>query len=149
MTTTIMPKTIRVTHRMSVVYGDAKVRLDGNLTPDVIRLFHNGQCHALAIALHELLGGEIVIRIDGRGEVDHFLLRLPDGRYLDVMGLHETATDAFAPDMVVCDPDYALLRYRKLGLYKPNMVFARHFAPIIAEFVTRRTNDLFSSRKEP
>ena len=77
-------KTIKVRHMMSIVYGDATVRLDGNLTPEVRRLFTSGQCHALAVALNELLGWRIAVCIDMRGEETHFVVVSPNGRFADV-----------------------------------------------------------------
>jgi len=127
-------KTIKVRHMMSIVYGDATVRLDGNLTPEVRRLFTSGQCHALAVALNELLGWRIAVCIDMRGEETHFVVVSPNGRFADVNGLHDTVAGVRGE---YCEPCYVLQCYRHFGFYKPNMVFARHFAPIVAESFTK------------
>lgn len=49
--------------------------------------YSNGQCHALAEALAEITGGQIVAwqMSDGTG---HAMCRLEDGTYLDVFGRH-------------------------------------------------------------
>jgi hypothetical protein len=124
-----MMKTVTVKHRMSILTGDITVSLDGKLTPVIRWLFTNGQCHALAVALHELLGWRIVVAINGRGEETHFFTVTPEGKYADIHSLHDTISDARGVD---CHPEYVLQCYGKYGFCKPNMVFARHFAPLVA-----------------
>jgi hypothetical protein len=123
-------KSIKVKHMLSLVYGDAIVKLDGNLTPEVRRLFTSGQCHALAAALNEILGWKIGVCIDAKGRETHFVVESPTGKFADANGLHDTAPGVRGE---YCDWDYVLHCYRKYGFAKPNMVFARHFAPIIAK----------------
>jgi len=54
--------------------------------PDV---YHYGYCHALALELAAQTGWPIVGLYTGKwGDMDHFLVRRPDGLLLDVHGAH-------------------------------------------------------------
>ena len=83
-----MMKTVTVKHRMSILTGDITVSLDGKLTPVIRWLFTNGQCHALAVALHELLGWRIVVAINGRGE--DAAAQVAEGVKAKASGLYQT-----------------------------------------------------------
>lgn len=54
--------------------------------------FHylHGSCPQLAGAIAEATGWDLVIVTDDDGESGHVLIALPDGRYLDIRGIHET-----------------------------------------------------------
>ena len=51
----------------------------------------NGQCHALALVIHERTGWPIVGARSGAWSVWHVAVRHPSGRLLDVEGLHTQA----------------------------------------------------------
>lgn len=63
-----------------------------NVTPGVIdrttvRAFKYGACGGLAIALHDLTGHALVA-VTVNEEALHYMVRLPDGRLVDIEGAH-------------------------------------------------------------
>jgi hypothetical protein len=121
-------RTIKVKHRLSILYGDATVELGDNLTPVVSTLFSSGQCHALAVGLHELLNWKIGVCIDYRDEETHFVVCCPSGGFVDIYGCSPTAGGV---RIEMCEPGYVLTCYRQFHFLKPNMILARHFAPLV------------------
>lgn len=64
--------------------------------------FQDGQCHALALALHEQTGWPVwALRSPGAGD-QHFLVRAPDGRLVDVTGARDVAAVEVDPAWVGC-----------------------------------------------
>ena len=53
--------------------------------------FQYGQCHALALALHEHTGWPVWAMKARDGGETHFLVRAPDGRLVDITGAHDIA----------------------------------------------------------
>jgi hypothetical protein len=51
--------------------------------------FLHGQCHALALALHERTGWPIIGVEDEELDICHFHVQTPCGRALDITGAHE------------------------------------------------------------
>lgn len=79
--------------------GGAQVPLPGSdgaiypVTPGLIdadsrAAYLHGQCHALALALNETTGWDIWGSQDGELDIVHVAVRAPDGRFLDITGLH-------------------------------------------------------------
>lgn len=66
--------------------------------------FQDGQCHALALALHERTGWPVwALRSPGRNGHDvHFVVRAPDGRLVDVTGARDVAAVEADPAWVGC-----------------------------------------------
>lgn len=60
----------------------------GSITPAAIEAFTRGACAGLAIALHDATGWPIIEVGHCDGLPLHFMVRYPDGRLLDVRGLH-------------------------------------------------------------
>lgn len=58
-------------------------------TPAALRVrYKYGQCHALAQAIHDATGWPMVVWSMEEGGNDHAMVKTPDGRYLDVEGVH-------------------------------------------------------------
>lgn len=116
-----------------------KIRLGNEITPDVKMLFSCGQCHALAAALHEILGWPILgcyhCGYDDiyKGSPNykynyHFVLSAPTKRPLtaDIDGVR-------CVDYSLRKASYKqIISGRLTKFLEPNMEFARHYAPIIA-----------------
>lgn len=85
-------------------YGDwgqvqeARVNKAGNITKKVKTVYSSGQCHALALALHELAGLPLVGLYGDGDDFDeemgegystpmHTAVRLPSGTVLDIKGI--------------------------------------------------------------
>ncbi|HEY5990612.1 MAG TPA: hypothetical protein VIV12_30100 [Streptosporangiaceae bacterium] len=70
------------------------VELTGRLDVNARTAFTEGHCHSLALALHEKTGWPLIGGVDrgpeyGSGRVpDHVVVQVPDGRLLDITGLH-------------------------------------------------------------
>lgn len=67
--------------------GEANVQ-PGLLDHEAVHCFTNGQCHALALAIHQRTGWPLVQA--GWNEADypdHWLVRHPSGQLLDIVGL--------------------------------------------------------------
>jgi hypothetical protein len=61
----------------------------GVIDDDAVRAFTQGQCHALALALHERTGWPIRQLENDEGEPFHLYVETPDGRALDITGAHD------------------------------------------------------------
>jgi hypothetical protein len=106
------------------------VPLYPHLTPYIENIFTHGQCHALAVALHEILGWPIYGIFDSWGPdktTYHYMLQCPRGGFADVTGFH------------CFDCGYrkttkrTILAHRNKDFVKPAMEFARHYAPLVIE----------------
>jgi hypothetical protein len=122
------------------------------LTPGVLnanaeRAFTSGQCHALALALHELTGWEVGglawtyvgdedIPLDlgetlGVEEMPkHVVVKAPDGSLLDVEGWgveDRWGRDDFRP----LAPEVILDTFPRAGYLEPDMDAANAFAPLV------------------
>lgn len=120
------------------------------LTPGVLdhaakHAFSSGQCHALALAIHEHTGWEIVgLRWDDpyfNGTIpDHVLVRDPDGHLFDVNGYDVSAEwmsrDDWGHsywDVRPIDPDELIYRFPVEAYLEPDLDVAMHFAPLVLE----------------
>ena len=126
----------------------------GELDGRAEHAFTNGQCHAMALALFERLGGTIVGRGPGpcdhavecvrRGgmhvcQVDHLLVRLDDDMFVDVHGDH------CYEDLVWCYPEEDLhevpgellhhLLWEAGGWARPEIEVARTFVDGVVALV--------------
>lgn len=72
------------------VYGTVGVR------------YRNGECHGLAQAIHAITGWPIETWMDADGDTGHCYVRVPDGRLLDIDGLHADGWDFLEPTV---EPD--------------------------------------------
>jgi hypothetical protein len=88
---------------------DADRLSPGRLNGIAERLFHEGACSALAIALNDATGWPIVAVTEtdninggriGMGSAMHWFVERPDGRLIDVLGAHtrEEALEEFPAD---------------------------------------------------
>lgn len=107
------------------------VELGAAVTPKIEFIFSNGQCHALAAALHEVLGWAILGEYPCSGEDKfnhHFVLQSPSKAWCtaDIHGIR-------CLDSSKRKASYkAILQWRNRNFLRPNMDFARHYAPMIA-----------------
>lgn len=71
---------------------------EGVIDGYAIRTFMHGACGALALALHDVLGWDLIAVTDahnvhdgaaGGGSSMHYMVRHPGGMLLDIRGLHE------------------------------------------------------------
>ena len=110
--------------------------LGKTLTPEVEHILTHGQCHAFAVALHEILGWPIV-GCYGAGSCHrstfHFALRCPSYGFADAHGMQ--SFDEYSFRHVKAE---TILLGRAKGFLKPSMTFARHYAPMIAAQLLRR-----------
>lgn len=67
-----------------------------------IRAYTHGWCHIMALAIQKMVGGVILAKVcytdeaihDEDFQVDHLVVRLPSGNFLDAQGIFDT----FEPD---------------------------------------------------
>jgi hypothetical protein len=69
-----------------VAFYDHRHCLDPRMEGDDYELFTEGDCHHLALALHERTGWPLMI-VSGRSTVEHAFVMRPDGLALDINGL--------------------------------------------------------------
>jgi hypothetical protein len=123
------------------------VKLSGRMNERVAKLLRRGQCHALAVALHEVLGWPVVAcyrRQNDRLPI-HYCVRSPDTfQFADVQGLQgrrcEFTKHASAK---------YLLGRRHADWLKPNMELARHFAPLIAADILKQERAMLACSPVP
>lgn len=78
--------------------------------PDRLRqmtedIFRDGQCHALALALHEHKGWPIVgLWSSDTGIDEHYVAQAPDGRLVDITGARDVESMVGGGDWVGCEP---------------------------------------------
>ena len=118
--------------------------MGNEITADVQYVFTNGQCHGLAVALHELTGWPLfgLYRLpsygwwDNRSKVTtHVVVEHPTGAVVDINGLRPVR---FGEGMRPTTAN-ALLGGPKKDWLKPNMVLARHFAQIVIRNIEGRS----------
>lgn len=123
------------------------VTLNGRLTDDVARLFVQGQCHALALALKEILNWPIIgvyRRHEDTGP-EHYCVYSPDTKHFaDVYGL--TRTVRGVRGRIVTE---RFIRSKRARMLEPNMEFARHFAPMIAAEVLKQESAVLEGNPIP
>jgi hypothetical protein len=129
-------------------FGEDEVELHPGQLDDAAELaFSSGQCHALALAIHELrpdweIGGlqwqhiypgENPADEDFEGELpDHVVVRNPDtGELLDVAGWD--VRYRWADDFRPLDPEYIENGLTEVGYLQPNLEVAREFAPLVLQ----------------
>lgn len=68
----------------------ANINDAGYRTPAALRVrYKYGQCHALAQAIHDRTGWPMFVWWMEQGGNEHAMVRMPDGRFLDVEGVHD------------------------------------------------------------
>lgn len=105
-----LPKAIPVT------FGSRKGHLTlRKVDIEALRIYRHGHCTLLALALHRLLGYDLVLftkHYDGGMWFGHAAVKLPDGRFLDVAGIFKNekeilaAYDFTAPAQVVSPEEF-------------------------------------------
>ena len=71
-----------------------------------IQTYMHGWCHVMALAIQRMVGGTIVAQViydedandDFEFQVDHLMVRLPNGNFCDIEGVKDT----FKPDHDYC-----------------------------------------------
>lgn len=81
------------------------------ITPGVLddaafAAFTQGQCHALALAIHEETGWPTYGCEDGEGDLEHLVVKTPDGRILDISGAHQLEDFLELEHHSCPDPDF-------------------------------------------
>jgi hypothetical protein len=81
---------------------------EGRLDDRAWFAFIYGQCHGLALALHNRTGWSLVAIVDDTGACGHVCVRRPDGAIIDVTGAHtsEEMTSACAGQIRDIDTHY-------------------------------------------
>jgi hypothetical protein len=119
------------------------------ITHKLEHIFSNGQCHALAAALHEILGWPILgcyhqfDNLDKR--TNHFVVEVPNHPpcTADIHGIR-------CVDYGLRPASYKRIVTGKLDNFlKPNMELARHFAPLIASEIQNQCRAMDCGRKKP
>lgn len=111
---------------------------DGRITPEVEHVFSNGQCHALALAIHEATGWQMVALDFWQDIPNHVLVRMPDGRLLDIAGtdVEDRWPTADCRDCAPEDVDAWVEGIPGIGGYiPPNLDAARTFVPTLLSYV--------------
>lgn len=124
------------------------VVLGGTTTPRIGRIFSAGQCHALAVALHEILGWEVMGTYDqfggGSRHTYHYVVQCPDGRGdADIHGIRCLDHGLRKANVGV------ILGGRARGFLPPAMPFARHYAKIIAPEIQKQWDALKLGKPKP
>ena len=115
---------------------------DDGLTPEVEDVFSNGQCHALALALHELRPDFQLVGIEWEEHPDtgdpvpnHVAVLDPTtGDVLDVGGwnaLDRWNHGGWTPEPV--EREYVTGELLDLGYLTPNLDAARAYAPLVLD----------------
>lgn len=98
--------------------------------------YTQGQCHALALALHEATGWPIIGAEDEELDVCHFFVRTPDGLLLDITGAHEPEEALQLEHMSFCpapeylaeqDPEWVASLGEDPEWREPDLMTARSF----------------------
>jgi hypothetical protein len=134
-----------------------KIEIDdnGHIDANAERAFTNGQCHALAIAIHDLTGWQLIAlcqadpddfedRYDVLDNSGHVVVRTPRGDYLNIRG--KDVLDRWSdskPVEITRDEACDMPRYMK-----PDLNAARVFAPVVLrKFTGWRGNRLNALQK--
>ena len=62
--------------------------MTAEITPQDTEDFTTGACSLLAEAVHDVTGWELACFWDGFRACGHAFVKMPDGRYLDITGVH-------------------------------------------------------------
>jgi hypothetical protein len=118
------------------------------ITPRIEHIFSKGQCHALAVALHEILGWEVMGAYDfwggGSRHTYHYVIQCPDHRGdADIHGIRCLDHGLRKANVG------AILGGRVRGFLPPAMSFARHYAKIIAPEIQKQWDALKAGKSKP
>ena len=113
-----------------------KVRADGIVDSNAVTAFTQGQCHAFALALHEISGwpifGRFAIRDDLGGTPEHCIVKSPKG-YVDIQGLGADTRHRGHLKKVTCAQ---VLGFQNIDYMEPDVEVARPFAEQIYRKLT-------------
>lgn len=126
-------------------WGTFNLDTQDGITDDVRRVFTCGQCHAMALALNELIPGSRLVGIDwiddfsADPQPDHVIVELPGGGYLDVVSRYDTVVELVdewgVDDVQYVEPEQALNAFPDEDgepcYHEPDLDAARAFAPIV------------------
>jgi hypothetical protein len=120
----------------------------GNVvTPKIEHIFSFGQCHALAVALHEILGWEVMGSYNPYGDdrsTRHFVVKCPNHwGDADIHGIR-----CCDHGLRKANPE-VILGGRARKFFPPAMGLARHYAPIIAAGITEQWEALKEGKPKP
>jgi hypothetical protein len=121
------------------------------LDDEAIRYFNQGQCHALAYALHKKLELPMVwLEHPFWGDIVHCAVKLPGGLYLDVTGIHDPndfgygVHDVPNPQAFIDSCDGSV-DADDLEWAVPDMYLARHYANLVIDRYALDIADLMAS----
>lgn len=125
----------------TVILGDA-------ITPQVEFIFGNGQCHALALALHDILSWQILGEwngYDGHRGNRHFVLQSPSKPWCtaDIHGIRCLDCNKRKVSAV------QLRRKVPEGFLQPCRELAEHFAPIVAAALREQEEAMAKGSAKP
>jgi hypothetical protein len=115
---------------------------EGNIDRHAENAFSRGQCHALALALHRLMGWELYGLYTAserrsrryNGTPSHTVVRMPDGDYLDIHG--NGALDNWRVSWPDAEPialtEAEVLAFEHRDYRKPNIKAAMPYAETLA-----------------
>lgn len=112
------------------------------VTPGVIdaaahAAFSSGQCHALAVALHDQTGWPLRAIEDDDTDIVHVYVETPDGAALDIAGVHRNRDEyvsAWGSYDEPIDREQLLDLVDSGGWREPNLEAAASFVPTVLEY---------------
>jgi len=122
----------------NTVHGVNVTLKRNTIDEDALRYFNQGQCHALAYALHKKLDLPMIwLECPFWGYITHCAVELPNGEYIDITGIHDPKDfgyevhsvpnpQAFIDSCVTGATDDDDLEWAT-----PDMYLAHHFANLI------------------
>jgi hypothetical protein len=106
----------------------------GKIDANACEVYSFGQCHALALALHQETSYPIVACLSEEGNPDHYAVQLPDGRILDIEGAKEAEEVLEYGETLKPYTSKELERdVEKYQLNSPNLEVARSFVEPLLE----------------
>jgi hypothetical protein len=123
-----------------------RVRLGKKITKIVVKMFKFGQCHALALALNEILGWPIYgcyHQFSDSRETVHYMVECPKWGFADIHGIRclDYGYRKVNPDTI--------RKGRQRNHLKPHMVLARHYAPMIAAEIMKQYEAIAAGKEKP
>ena len=124
----------------------ASVPLVEDASPLLHHIFENGQCHAFALALHEVLGWPVVgcwLSDAPTRASSHIAVRCPGGLTADINALQ--AIDYNVRVIAARTVETGRLK----GFLPPSLRLARHYAPQIAPTILRQHEAVSAGLSKP
>lgn len=124
--------------------------LEDTISPLLAHIFSCGQCHALALALHEILGWKIIgiypKDVKPR-RATHVVVAPPSGRTADIYGIR--TIDYFIDNRLLKISPETIRKERLPGYLPPAMDLARHYASLIAAEMVKQHETLAAGLWKP